>query len=83
MTMDFVIGNGLAFEDKDVFNAIYKLNLDSKALIVDEIVKDLLGIVKKSQSGLANISDVNNGRLAMMTLKTIRENINSIAKKLV
>lgn len=76
--MEFIIGNGLMFEEKDVIVAIQKLDFESKVTIVHEIWKDLHGMIEKSKSGLANMNDLKMGKLAMLALKDIRGIANSV-----
>jgi len=73
--MDFVIGNGQGFEEKDVILAILQLDLESKVQVVEVIVNDLVGMIDKGDSALASADDKEVGVFAEISLKEIMQSI--------
>ena len=76
--MDFVIGNGNGFEEKDVIAAIQKLDCESKVKIAEVIARDLVALIDKGTNALATEEDKEDCIVAERSLKEIMQTIVSL-----
>jgi hypothetical protein len=74
MSSEFLIGNGLLFEKKDVLQAVRSLDFEYQKEIVDEIFRELVDKIKVGTTAGADKSTRMAGVEAFDALKTIHEN---------
>ena len=73
--MDFVIGNGQGFEEKDVILAIQQLDPESKVQVAGVITDDLVMRIDKGKSEAASVDEKEDGLVDESNLKEIMQHI--------